>query len=123
MSGFETHFGEAMALLAAVVWALAVILFRKSGEAVYIPGDWLVQYSPDDRELIVVAVMNYIRIDWLDSVFQGKTKYILIGNVSEDGQMWQTTVYSFPEYEGFPVDPNDLPYTKEVDFVKVAGEI
>lgn len=96
---------------------------RKSGEAVYIPGDWLVQYSPDDRELIVVAVMNYIRVDWLDGVFQGKTKYILIGNVSEDGQMWQTTVYSFPEYEGFPVDPNDLPYTEEVNFVKVAGEI
>ncbi len=35
MSGLGTHFGEAMALLVAVTWALAVILFRKSGEVVH----------------------------------------------------------------------------------------
>lgn len=35
MSGLETYLGEVMALLAAVVWAFAVILFKKSGEAVH----------------------------------------------------------------------------------------
>lgn len=35
MSGFEAYLGEAMALLTAVVWAFAVILFKKSGEAVH----------------------------------------------------------------------------------------
>jgi len=35
MSGLEIYLGEAMALLTAIVWAFAVILFKKSGEAVH----------------------------------------------------------------------------------------
>jgi drug/metabolite transporter (DMT)-like permease len=35
MDGIEIHLGEAMALAAAMIWAFAVILFRKSGEAVH----------------------------------------------------------------------------------------
>ena len=35
MLGTITYFGEAMALLSAIVWALAVILFKKSGEVVH----------------------------------------------------------------------------------------
>ena len=35
MGSFEIHLGEAMALAAAVTWALAVIFFRKSGEVVH----------------------------------------------------------------------------------------
>jgi len=35
MSGLETYLGEVMALLTAVVWAFAVILFKKSGEVVH----------------------------------------------------------------------------------------
>jgi len=35
MGSFDIHLGEAMALAAAVTWALAVIFFRKSGEEVH----------------------------------------------------------------------------------------
>ncbi len=35
MTGLETYLGQAMALGAAVVWAVAVILFKKSGESVH----------------------------------------------------------------------------------------
>lgn len=35
MTGNETYLGQAMALGAAVVWSIAVILFKKSGEAVH----------------------------------------------------------------------------------------
>ncbi|MBU8933258.1 MAG: DMT family transporter [candidate division Zixibacteria bacterium] len=35
MTGFENYIGEACALSAAIVWALAVIFFRRSGEAVH----------------------------------------------------------------------------------------
>ncbi|MCK4372518.1 MAG: DMT family transporter [candidate division Zixibacteria bacterium] len=35
MGAFEPHFGEVLALLCAVTWAAAVILFKKSGEAVH----------------------------------------------------------------------------------------
>jgi len=35
MIGLEAYLGEAMALTTAVIWAFAVILFKKSGEAVH----------------------------------------------------------------------------------------
>ena len=35
MSGINAHLGEVMALLAALSWAVAVILFKKSGEMVH----------------------------------------------------------------------------------------
>ena len=92
------------------------------GKAIYVPGDWLVVYSPDSRELTVDTVMSYIRIDMGDQALQGKTRDIVTGTVSEDGELWRTTVSSFPEYEGFPTDPNDLPYTREVVFRKIEEE-
>lgn len=92
------------------------------GRAIYVPGDWSVIYSPADRELTIDIVMNYIRIDMGAQVFQGKTRDIISGTVSEDGKTWHTTVSSFPEYEGFPTDPNDLPFTREVNFTKVEEE-
>jgi drug/metabolite transporter (DMT)-like permease len=35
MGGLDTYLGESMALLTAITWAFAVILFKKSGEAVH----------------------------------------------------------------------------------------
>ena len=95
---------------------------RSGGKAVYVPGNWLVIYSPANRELTVDVVMNYIRIEMGDNVLQGKSRDILIGPVSEDGTMWHATVGRIPEYEGFPNDPNDLPYIREVIFEKIADE-
>lgn len=92
------------------------------GKAIYVPGDWLVNYSPASRELTVDLVMNYIHIDVKDGALQGKTRYVVIGTVSEDGDFWPTTVSTFPEYEGFPTDPNELPFTEEVNFTKVVEE-
>jgi hypothetical protein len=92
------------------------------GKAIYVPGHWTVSYLPADRELIVDVVMNYIRIDVGDQVFRGRTRDIITGTVSKDGNLWRTVVSSFPEYEGFPNDPNDLPYTTEVIFTKSEEE-
>jgi hypothetical protein len=94
------------------------------GKAIFVPGDWLVIYSPASRELTVDLVMNYIRmdVDINDRAIQGRTRDIITGSVSEDGKLWRTIVSSFPEYEGFPFDPNDLPYTEEVNFTKVVEE-
>jgi len=89
------------------------------GKAVYIPGDWKVIYSPAYRELTVDIVMNYIKVEIRDKVFQGKTRDLVTGTVSEDGNLWRTVVSSFPEYEGFPMDPNDLPVTNDVVFTKI----
>ena len=92
----------------------------KSGEAVYIPGDWSVIYLPNDRELVVKIVMNYISVNMGINTLRGKAEYVLTGPVSEDGRIWWTTVHSFPDFEILPTDPNDLPYTSEVIFEKIA---
>jgi len=92
---------------------------RGGGKAVYVPGDWQLIYSPASRELSVDVVMNYVRVEMGDQTLQGKARDIITGTVSEDGQLWRTFVSSFPEYEGFPNKPEDLPYLREVDFVKV----
>jgi len=92
------------------------------GEAIFVPGDWQVIYLPADRELTVDIIMNYIRIEMIDQALQGKTRDIITGTVSEDGKLWRTVVSSFPEYELFPTDPNDLPFTRDVNFVKIEEE-
>jgi hypothetical protein len=92
------------------------------GKGIFIPGDWLVSYSPAFRELYIDLVMNYIHIDFGDGALKGKTRYVVIGAVSEDGDSWPTTVSSFMEYEGFPIDPNDMPYTEVVNFTKIVEE-
>jgi hypothetical protein len=91
-------------------------------DAIFVPGDWLVLYSPDSRELTVNMAMNYIKIEMGDQVFQGKTRDIVTGTISEDGELWRTIVSSFPEYEGFPTGPEDVPFVSEVNFTKVEQE-
>jgi len=92
---------------------------RGGGQAVYVPGDWQVIYLPASRELTVDIVMNYIRVEMGDQLFQGKTRDIITGTVSEDGKLWRAVVSSFPEYEGFPTGPEDVPFISEVNFTKV----
>ncbi|HIJ71953.1 MAG TPA: hypothetical protein HPP87_11415 [Planctomycetes bacterium] len=89
------------------------------GQATYVPGDWSVIYSPAYRELTVDLVMNFVRVEMGDQALQGKERNIISGTVSEDGKLWRTVVSNFPEYEGFPNRPEDLPYLREVNFVKV----
>ena len=88
------------------------------GTATFVPGDWLVTYDPDNRELTVKVVMNYINIELDKDAFRGKNEDIIIGTVSEDGSVWETTVNSFPDYERFPVPPEELPVIQEETFLK-----
>jgi drug/metabolite transporter (DMT)-like permease len=57
MSGLDAHLGEVMALSAAIVWAFAVILFKKSGESVHPIGLNLVKN--------LLAVTLFIPTAWL----------------------------------------------------------
>ena len=101
---------------------IATIPTHGGGEAIYVPGDWSVIYSPSNGELMIDIVMNYIRIETGDYVFEGKTRYILTGTVSEDEQVWRTVVSTFPEYEDLPMAPEDLPHVQEVNLVKMVEE-
>lgn len=68
------------------------------------------------------STMNYIRIEMGEKTLVGKSEDIIIGTVSEDGSVWNATLNSFPEYGGFPVNPDELPYTQEVTFLKTAKD-
>lgn len=88
------------------------------GTGTFIPGDWLVTYEPDSRELTVKVVMNYINIELGKDTFRGRNEDIIIGTVSEDGSVWETTINSFLDYEMFPVPPEESPFVEEATFLK-----
>lgn len=96
-----------------------VLPTRGGGKAVYIPGNWTVAYTPETRELIVRIIVNYIRIEMGPKALIGKQEYTLEGTVNEDGNVWETAVSDFPEFELLPNRPEDMPYTSEVVFDKV----
>jgi len=91
-------------------------------DSIYVPGDWKTTYDPDFDELTVEIVINYIRVEIESRVIEGKTEYILVGEVSEEDLTWEVTVQRYPDFKLFPNDPNDLPYMSEVMFVKVEEE-
>ena len=97
-----------------------------NGEGVYVPGDWLVGYNPENRELTVKVSLKSIHIRMGDSSIDGKTTDIFVGQISENGKIWNTIWTSFCDYTGhtpqspnskMPTDPNGE--TKPLIFTKV----
>lgn len=89
---------------------------KLGGKGVFEPGRWTVQYSQDQRELIVEIVIDRFHIELGDNVLRGRTRDFFIGSVSGDGQLWPVERISFPEYiadtkknpnRKLPFDPND----------------
>lgn len=92
------------------------IPMQLGGKGVFVPGQWTVQYSHAQRELIVEIVIDRFHIDLGDSVLRGRTRDFFVGSVSGDGQLWPARRISFPEYiadtkkypnHRLPFDPND----------------
>jgi len=88
------------------------------GHGLFEPGKWTVQYSPQNRELIVEITIEHFRVELGENVVQGRTRDIFIGSVSTDGRFWWADRYNFPEYivdtkkypnYKLPFDPNDSP--------------
>ena len=104
------------------------IPMQMGGKSVYKPGLWTVQYSHQQRELIVEIAIDHFRIELGDNVIEGRTRDFFVGSVSADGKSWWADRLSFPEYvvdtEKFhnyklPFDPNDNP-RESLLFQKVA---
>ncbi len=106
----------------------ATIQLRDEGKADYQLGRWTVQYSPDERELMVEVVIKHFYIDKISFVLEGKSRDWFLGNVSDDLQTWRADWYTFPEYIAmgqeqkleFPFDPNNNPistliFTKQAE--------
>ena len=89
---------------------------KLGGTGTFEPGQWTVQYSYAQRELIVEIVIDRFHIELGDNVLRGKTRDFFVGSVSEDGQLWPVERISFPEYiadtkknpnRKLPFDPNN----------------
>ncbi len=99
-----------------------------NGFGEYTPGDWLVQYSPDTRELTVQIAIRKLYIEMPpSSTIDGKSQDVFVGAVAEDGERWETIWSSYPYYvantkqhEGFVMKPEDpeLGYQEPAVFIK-----
>lgn len=102
---------------------------KLGGKGVFEPGQWTVQYSQEQRKLLVEIAIDHFRVELGDNVVQGQTRDFFTGSVSQDSQMWWADHFSFPEYiadtKNHPnyklaFDPNDNPRDSLI-FEKVTG--
>jgi hypothetical protein len=91
---------------------------QMGGKSIYKPGPWSVQYSHNQRELIVEIAIESFRVELGDDTIQGRTRDFFVGSVSADGKSWWADRLSFPEYVvntdkyhnyKLPFDPKDNP--------------
>jgi hypothetical protein len=91
---------------------------QMGGQGVYEPGTWAVQYSHQQRELLVEITIERFRIELGDSVLKGSTHDIFVGSISQDGQLWWAERFSRPQYiadtkkyhnRKLTVEPSDKP--------------
>jgi hypothetical protein len=91
---------------------------QMDGKGVYEPGQWSVQYSHQQRELVVEIAIDHFRIELGNDVIEGRTRDFFVGSVSADGKSWWADRLSFPEYVvntdkyhnyKLPFDPKDNP--------------
>lgn len=87
-------------------------------EASYELGTWVVQYSPQQHELVVEVVVEnyYVKVDEQGRGLTGHSTDWFVGRVSQDAQNWQAEWFTFPKHTllvpeptDFPFDPNDNP--------------
>jgi hypothetical protein len=95
-----------------------IVPMQMGGKGVYKPGLWSVQYSHQQRELIVEIAIDHFRVELGNDVIKGRTRDFFVGSVSTDGQSWWADRLSFPEYivntgkyhnYKLPFDPKDNP--------------
>jgi len=71
---------------------------RGGGEAIFEPGLWTVQYSPQNRELTVEIIMDHIHFEMGPQLLEGTRTDMFAGEVSEDGKIWRGDWFNFPDY-------------------------
>ncbi|MFH1717262.1 MAG: hypothetical protein ABIF19_07925 [Planctomycetota bacterium] len=108
---------------------ITVVPMELGGKGVFEPGPWTVQYSHEQRELIVEISIARFRAELGENVLRGRTRDFFVGSVSPDGQLWPVQRFSYPEYVAdtekyhdykLAYDPNDNP-PENLLFQKVRG--
>lgn len=71
---------------------------KNGGKDVHKPGVWTVQYSSLNREMAVEIVMDHTVLYRSPIKMEGKTRDVFVGEVSDDGRIWETEWFTFPDY-------------------------
>lgn len=74
------------------------VAMQMGGKGVFKPGPWTVQYSYDQRQLIVDIKIEDFRVQLGEGIVKGKTQDIFVGDISGDDRLWWAERFSYPEY-------------------------
>lgn len=77
---------------------VTTVPMQSGGKGVFAPGLWAVQYSHQQRELLVEITIKRFRVELGDNVLRGKTHDIFVGSISGDGRLWWAERFSRPQY-------------------------
>lgn len=80
------------------------------GVGTYELGEWMVQYTPENRELAVEIVVDHFHMDMLSYGLKGNSTDLFVGPVLEDAQTWSAEWFSFPKIITLTPDPHELPF-------------
>ncbi len=107
-----------------------VIPIIKGGKGIFEPGEWIVHYIPADRELTVKISLSNFYTELGDDVLEGKSTDVFVGEIDEEGNIWETNWTSFFDYTAHTAknpnfkmssDPN-YGHRKNLVFKKVSAE-
>ncbi|GAH63865.1 unnamed protein product [marine sediment metagenome] len=95
---------------------IAATSLKGWGDAVYELGQWMVQYSPQNRELAVQVVVEHFSLKVGAQGLEGHSTDWFVGPVSADSKTWdtewytsRTNIFLTPERTELRHDPNDNP--------------
>jgi hypothetical protein len=71
---------------------------RDGGEAIMQPGQWVLQYDGDSREMAISLDIDKVRFQMGSQIVEGFCRDFLYGEVSEDYSTWVAHWNTFPKY-------------------------
>jgi hypothetical protein len=77
---------------------VTTVPMKMGGKGIYEPGEWVVHYVPDGRELMVKISLKNFYAKLGEDILEGKSTDIFAGPISQNGKVWQVNWTSFPDY-------------------------
>jgi len=77
---------------------VTTVPMQMGGEGIFKPGPWTVQYSYEQRQLIVDIKIEDFRVQLGEGVVKGRTQDVFVGAITGDGRLWWAERFSYPEY-------------------------
>ena len=89
---------------------VAKIPLKYDGVGTYELGRWMVQYTPENRELAVEIVVDHFHLDMKTYGIEGHTTDLFVGPVLEDEQTWKAEWFTFPKIFALTPEPSELAF-------------